>query len=130
LGAASLTEPMEFCRRPGDADEMDFAALASAYWRYAPAGFLAGAIFTVSVMFMALQLNLKGLRTVYDGVRQDAVFYASWAIAGGVIGAVWAPPMLVLEATQLNEPWLGLAMIATGLMALFAVIRFQKRRRT
>jgi hypothetical protein len=109
---------------------MDFAALASAYWRYAPASFLAGAIFTVTVIFVALRLNLKGIRTMYRGVRQDAVFFASWAIAGGVIAAAWVPLILALDAAQLNEPWPGLAMIATGFVVLFAVVRFQKRRRT
>src|SRR5215475_2173094 len=109
---------------------MDLAALASAYWRYAPASFFGGAIFTVAVIFIALQLNLKGLRTMYTGVRQDAVFYGSWMLAGGVIGAAWVPPILVLDAAQLNEPWFGSVMIATGFAVLLLVVRFQKRRRT
>jgi len=108
---------------------MDIAALASTYWRYAPASFFGGAIFTVVVIFIALQLNLKGLRTMYAGVRRDAVFYGSWMLAGGVIGAAWVPPILALAA-QLNEPWFGLAMIATGFVVLLLVVRFQKRRRT
>ncbi len=93
------------------------------------AGFAGGAVLTVTVVFVGLKLNLKGMGDAYSGVRQDARFYRWWALTGGAIGAAWSTAIPILDASDIKEPWYGLIMIATGLVLFVPMMRFLKRHR-
>lgn len=93
------------------------------------AGFVGGAIFMVTVLFVGLKFNLKGIRTAYAGVRQDARFYKAWALLGGGLGAAWMPAIPMLDAWGIKDPWFGLIMIGIAAVLFIPMFRFLKRHR-
>ncbi len=95
----------------------------------AAAGLIGGAIVMVTVIFVGIKLNLKGLGTGYAGWRQDARFYRAWAITGAALGASMLTAIQVLDAAGIKDPWYGLIMIAIGLIVFLPMIRFLKRHR-
>ncbi len=64
-----------------------------------------GALFMPALVFIAIKLNLKGIRTVYAGIRQDARFYRAWAIVGGVLGASYSTAIAILQQARTFRDW-------------------------
>jgi hypothetical protein len=95
----------------------------------AVAGLVGGAIFTVTVVFVGIKLNLKGIGTATAGLRRDAQFYRSWALLGGVLGGLWLTAIPILDASDIKDPWYGLIMIGIGLAVFLPMIRFIRRQR-
>jgi len=95
--------------------------------------FVAGSIFVVTVIFVALKLNLKGMRKAYAGIHQGARFYGMWALTGGGVGAMYAIAIPLLDAAQIKDPWYGLILMALMLvivtpMGLFLRGEFRRKR--
>jgi hypothetical protein len=89
-----------------------------------------GALFMPALIFVSIKLNLKGIRTVYAGIRQDAHFYRAWALVGAALGASWSTAIAIIELAGIKNAWFGLIMIAIGLVPFIAIASFLKRRRS
>jgi hypothetical protein len=93
------------------------------------AAFVAGAIVMPALIFVALQLNLKGLATVMTGLRRDAGFYQAFALFGGALAASFVIAVPVVEASGFKEPWDQLVLIAVGMVPCIAMMCFIRARR-
>ena len=89
-----------------------------------------GALFMPALVFVSIKLNLKGIRTVYAGSRQDAQFYRAWALVGAALGASLSTAIAVLDQAGIKDPWYGLIMIAICLVPFIAIASFLKRHRS
>jgi hypothetical protein len=89
-----------------------------------------GALLMPALIFVSIKLNLKGIRTLYADIRQDARFYRAWALVGAALGASYSTAIAILEQTGIKDPWYGLMMIAIGLVPLLVMARFLKRHRS
>jgi len=89
-----------------------------------------GALLVPALIFVSIKLNLKGIRTVYTRIRQDAHLYRAWALVGAALGASWSTAIAILEEAGIEGPWYSLIMIAIGLVPLIAVASFLKRHRS
>jgi hypothetical protein len=103
----------------------------SALWLFglALAGFVGGAVFMATVVFVGIKLNLKGLGTATAGLRQDARFYRIWAMTGGALGAAWMTAIQLLDDGGIRDPWYGLIMIAIGLLVFIPTVILLKGQR-
>jgi hypothetical protein len=99
--------------------------------KLAAAGALAGALLGVTVMFLGLKLNLKGVRSLYQaaGIPITGEVYMASAVAFGAMGAVLLPLMPILDAKGVQDPWYGLAMMAAMLPFGFLLVRHLRKLR-
>jgi hypothetical protein len=89
-----------------------------------------GALCMPLLVFVGIKLNLKGMRTVYAGIRQDARFYRAWALVGAALGASSSTAIAILQQAGIEDPWYGLIMIAIALVPFIAIARFLKHHRS
>jgi hypothetical protein len=97
--------------------------------RLALCGFVGGSIFVVSVIFIGLTLNLRGMRTAHAGIPLGARFYGMWALTGGGLGVMFAITIPLLEAAKIKDPWYGLIMMGLMFVILIPMWLFLRRER-
>jgi len=93
------------------------------------ASFAGGSIFVVTVVFLGIKLNLKGMGTVYAGIRQDARFYRMWALTGGALGAAFSIAIPLLDAALIKDPWYGLILMVVSVAIFMPMVLFLRRER-
>jgi hypothetical protein len=93
------------------------------------ASIVGGSIVMVTVVFLGIKLNLKGMGNVYAGIRQDPYFYRMWALTGGALGAAFSIAIPLLDAALIKDPRYGLILISISLAIFLPMMLFLRRER-
>ena len=113
-----------------------FDAIASVsvakFATYGAVGALAGAVFTPLVIFLAMKLNYKRLRDIYQtaAIPETAHLYRLFAIIGAVMFAVIAASQPVLDAAGDNEIYIRGALVPVLMIIGIPFVRALKRLRS
>lgn len=91
------------------------------------AGFAAGAIGVVAIVYLGIRFNYKNLRTLYAHIPQHRGFYLAWGLTGGVMIAALVTVIPILDGYGIKDPWTGLIMIAICLVIFWPMMRYLKR---